>query len=301
MAGSSKVAVISAMAGNGAIAVTKFAAATFTGSSAMLSEAIHSVVDTGNQVLLLHGLRQAEKPPSSQHPFGHGKELYFWSFIVAMIIFAAGAGLSFYEGINALRDPVPVENAYVNYIVLGLAMLFEGAASTVALKQFFLAKGEMGVIEAIQRGKDPALFTVVMEDSAAVVGLAVAAVGIFLNDRLGLLWADGLAAIVIGVLLAGVSVFLAIESKALLIGEAAEPEVVDKVREIIRGDRRVVAMKRVMTMHLGPEEVLLAVDVDFAERLSSNDVEAATAEIEAAIRAALPAIKRIYIEAVTLR
>ena len=301
MAGSSKVAVISAMAGNGAIAVTKFAAAGFTGSSAMLSEAIHSVVDTGNQVLLLHGLRQAEKPPSTQHPFGHGKELYFWSFIVAMIIFAAGAGLSFYEGIDALGDPVPVENAYVNYIVLGLAMLFEGAASVIALREFFRSKGEMGIFEAIQRGKDPALFTVVMEDSAAVVGLLVAAVGIFLNDQFGLLWADGLAAIIIGVLLAAVSIILAIESKALLIGEAAEPEVVDQVREIIRGDRRVVAMKRVITMHLGPEEVLLAVDVDFAERLNSNAVEAATAEIEAAIRAALPEITRIYIEAVRLR
>ncbi len=301
MAGSSKIAVYSALVGNALIAVTKFGAAAYTGSSAMLSEAIHSVVDTGNQFLLLHGMRQAEKPPSTAHPFGHGKELYFWSFIVAMVIFAIGAGLSFYEGIHALISPKPVENAFVNYIVLGLSILFEGGASVLAVREFFRSKGDMGVVEAIRLGKDPVLFTVVMEDSAAVVGLVVAAVGIFLNDQMNLLWGDGMASIVIGLVLACVSVFLARESKALLIGEAAENHVVDEVRHIIRSDRRVMAAKRVMTMHLGPQDILLAVDVDFADSLGAAGVEAATQELEDAIKAKLPDITRIYIEARTLR
>jgi len=301
MAGSSKIAVISALVGNGLIAITKFGAASYTGSSAMLSEAIHSLVDTGNQYLLLHGMKQAEKPPSSQHPFGHGKELFFWSFVVAMVIFGVGAGLSIYEGVHALMAPKPVESAFVNYIVLGFSMLFEGGASAIAIREFYRRKGDMGVIEAIKRGKDPALFTVVMEDSAAVIGLAVAAVGIFLNDRFGLLWGDGLASIVIGLLLAGVAAFLARESKALLIGEAAEDHVVDEIRDILRTDRRVMGAKRVMTMHLGPEDIMLAVDVDFSDKLSADEVEATILELEGAIKTRLPDITRIYIEAVTLR
>jgi divalent metal cation (Fe/Co/Zn/Cd) transporter len=269
MAGSSKIAVVSALIGNGLIAITKFGAAAYTGSSAMLSEAIHSLVDTGNQFLLLHGMKQAEKQPSSAHPFGHGKELYFWSFVVAMVIFGVGAGLSIYEGVHALMAPKPVENAFVNYIVLGLAMVFEGGASILAFREFYRRKGDMGVIEAIKRGKDPALFTVVMEDSAAVVGLAVAAIWIFLNDRMGLLW--------------------------------AEDHIVDEIRDILRTDRRVMGAKRVMTMHLGPQDVLLAVDVDFSDKMSANDVEAATLELEDLIKERLPDITRIYIEAVTLR
>ena len=301
MAGSSKLAVISALIGNGLIAITKFSAAAFTGSSAMLSEAIHSVVDTGNQALLLFGMRQAARPPSTVHPFGHGKELYFWSFVVAVVIFAGGGGMSIYEGIHALQQPGPIENAHVNYIVLSLALIFEGVASAIAIREFFKRKGAMGVIEAIRRGKDPALFTVVLEDSAAVVGLLVAMAGIYANDQFGLLWADGAASLVIGVVLALVAAFLAFESKALLIGEAAEPEVLDRLREIFYLDRRVIAAKRMLTMHLGPEEIMLAVDVDFTDGLASSEVETATAEIEARIRSEFPSIKRIFIEAQRIR
>ncbi len=301
MAGSSKVAVISALIGNGAIAITKFGAAIFTGSSAMFSEAIHSVVDTGNQGLLLFGMRQAKLPPSEQHPFGRGKELFFWAFIVAMLIFAVGAGLSLYEGLHAIQDPQPVQNAYVNYIVLGLSMIFEGAASALAIREFIRSKGELSAIDAIRHGKDPALFTVVLEDLAALIGLFIAMIGVYLNDKHGILWADGAAAIVIALLLAAVAIVLAIESKALLIGEAAQPEVVARIREILREERRVVASKRIMTMHLAPDEVLLAMDVDFARHMMSAEVEEATHDIEEAIQAELPEVSRIYIEARTLR
>ena len=196
--GSSKLAVYAALTGNLAIAVTKFAAATFTGSSAMLSEAIHSMVDTGNQALLLYGMYRAGLPADEKHPFGYGKELYFWSFVVAILIFGLGAGFSIYEGVHGVLNPTPIENAAVSYIVLGLAMVFEGGASLFALRQFLAQKGEMGFFEAVRRGKDPALFTVLFEDGAAMIGLMIAMAGIFLGQHLGLPWLDGAAAIAIG-------------------------------------------------------------------------------------------------------
>ncbi len=288
---------MAALVGNLAIAVTKFGAAVYTGSSAMLSEAIHSLVDTGNQVLLLYGMHRGSLPADERHPFGYGKELYFWSFVVAIIIFGLGAGFSIYEGIHGVMDPTPIENAFVSYIVLGLAMIFEGAASFIALKQFLAQKGEMGFFEAVRRGKDPALFTVLFEDGAALLGLMIAMAGIFLGQQLGLPWLDGAAAIAIGGVLAGVAMFLAYECKALLIGEAAEPEVVEGCRALLNGDRRVVRVAAVRTMHLGPDEVLLAADLDFADGLASEEIEAATAELELKVRENFPEMRRIYLEA----
>ena len=294
--GSSKLAVYAALTGNLAIAVTKFAAATFTGSSAMLSEAIHSMVDTGNQALLLYGMYRAGLPADEKHPFGYGKELYFWSFVVAILIFGLGAGFSIYEGVHGVLNPTPIENAAVSYIVLGLAMVFEGGASLFALRQFLAQKGEMGFFEAVRRGKDPALFTVLFEDGAAMIGLMIAMAGIFLGQHLGLPWLDGAAAIAIGLVLTCVALFLAYECKALLIGEAAEGVVVEGCRALLNGDRRVVKVANLATMHLGPAEILLAADLDFADGLGSAEVEAATAELEIKLRENFPDVRRIYLE-----
>ena len=290
------MAVYAALAGNLAIAVTKFGAAVFTGSSAMLSEGIHSVVDTGNQALLLYGMYRAGLPADARHPFGYGKELYFWSFVVAILIFGLGAGFSIYEGMHGILQPTPVQNAMVSYVVLGFSLVFEGGAGFLALRQFLREKGDMGFFEAVRRGKDPALFTVLFEDSAAILGLIIAMVGIFLGQQLQLPWMDGAAAVAIGLLLAGVALFLAYECKALLIGEAAEPHVVEGCRALLNGDRRVVRVADVRTMHLGPREILLAADLDFADGLISQEVEIATAELETKLRENFPEVRRIYLE-----
>ena len=294
--GSSKLAVYAALVGNLAIAITKFGAAIFTGSSAMLSEAIHSVVDTGNQALLLYGMYRAGLPEDARHPFGYGKELYFWSFVVAILIFGLGAGFSIYEGIHGILQPTPVENTVISYVVLGLALIFEGIGGFLALRQFLREKCDMGFFEAVRRGKDPALFTVLFEDSAAILGLLIAMAGIFLGQQLQLPWMDGAAAVAIGLVLAGVALFLAYECKALLIGEAAEPHVVEGCRALLNGDRRVARVADVRTMHLGPSEILLAADLDFADGLSSEEVETATAELETKLRQNFPEVRRIYLE-----
>ena len=294
--GSSKIAVYAALVGNLAIAITKFGAAMFTGSSAMLSEAIHSVVDTGNQALLLYGMHRAGLPADTRHPFGYGKELYFWSFVVAILIFSLGAGFSIYEGVHGILQPTPVQNVMISYAVLGLSLVFEGVAGFLALRQFLREKGDMGFFEAVRRGKDPALFTVLFEDSAAILGLIIAMAGIFLGQQLQLRWLDGAAAVAIGFLLAGVALFLAYECKALLIGEAAEPAVVEGCRALLNGDRRVTRVAEVRTMHLGPREILLAADLDFADGLTSEEVEIATAELETKLRQNFPEVRRIYLE-----
>jgi cation diffusion facilitator family transporter len=294
--GSSKTAVIAALVGNLAIAVTKFGAAFYTGSSAMLSEAVHSVVDTGNQGLLLLGMKRATQPPTEEHPFGYGKELYFWSFVVAIIIFGLGAGVSIYEGIHGILDPTPVANVIVSYLVLGAAMIFEGGACYFAIREFWKSKGDRGILQAVREGKDPALFTVLFEDGAAIIGLAVAIVGIFLADTLQIPWLDGAAAVVIGLVLASVAIFLAIECKGLLIGESADLELVEDVRRLIGSDDRVTGIADVLTMHFGPEEILLAVDVDFADNIKGAEIEDAVVDIEARIRAEFPGIQRIFIE-----
>ncbi|MGI9451618.1 MAG: cation diffusion facilitator family transporter, partial [Geminicoccaceae bacterium] len=218
-ASSSKTVIYAALIGNGLIAITKFIAAAFTGSAAMLSEAVHSVVDTGNQGLLLYGIKRSNRPPDDRHPFGYGMELYFWAFVVAILIFAGGAGISIYHGVEKILHPHPVENAYVNYIVLALAMVFEAFAWWVAFRAFQVAKGKLGYFEAVRRSKDPALFTVLFEDSAAMLGLIVAMVGIALGQWLDMPILDGVASVLIGVILAVTAALLAYEAKGLLIGE----------------------------------------------------------------------------------
>ncbi len=293
----SKRVIIAALAGNSAIAVTKFAAASYTGSSAMLSEAVHSVVDTGNQALLLFGLKRSTRPADVSHPFGYGMELYFWTFVVAILIFAVGAGLSIYEGVSGMRDPHVVTNIRINYIVLGLAIAFEGVVWVIALREFRKQKGAKSYMSAVRDSKDPAIFTVFFEDSAALLGLVVALAGIYFGHRLGIPELDGLASIVIGLILAVTAMVLAWECKGLLIGEAADPATIAGIKKIIETTRGVQGINEMRTMHLGPQDILLAISVDFADGVVSEDLERTVSEIERSIKADFPDITKIFIEA----
>ena len=297
MASGSKKVIYAALVGNALISITKFVAAVFTGSSAMLSEGIHSLVDTGNQFLLLHGLKQAKKPADANFPFGHGKEIYFWSFIVAILIFALGGGISIYEGISHIRHPEPISNPIINYVVLGLALLFEGAAWLFAFREFKQVKGKWGYLEAIQRAKDPSVFVVLFEDSAAMLGLLVAFAGIWLSQTTGILYFDGAASVIIGLILIGTSMWLAYETKSLLIGESAETNVINGIRQTIEVNSLVECVNEVLTMHMGPDFILANISVDFRDSSTAGELESAIAEIDRNIKAAHPQIKRIFIEA----
>ncbi|MEE8320839.1 MAG: cation diffusion facilitator family transporter [Gammaproteobacteria bacterium] len=297
MSGSSKKVIYAALSGNSLIAIMKFIAASITGSSAMLSEGIHSLVDTGNQVLLLYGMRQAQKPPDDRFPFGHGKEVYFWSFVVAILIFALGAGISIYEGIIHIMHPEPIKNAFINYIVLGLAMLFEGAAWFFAFTEFTKVKGKWGYVEAVQRSKDPTVFVVLFEDSAAMLGLLVAFAGVLAAQTTGVLVFDGIASVIIGLILGGTAIWLAHETKGLLIGECANKLVVDGIRKIVQNYDEVVCTNEVVTMHMGPDFILLNLSVDFHDDIPAGELEKIIADIDRQVKLAYPKVKRIFIEA----
>lgn len=297
---SSKTVIYAALAGNMLIAISKYGAAWFTGSSAMLSEAIHSTVDTGNQVLLLYGLKRAARPADPEHPFGHGLQLYFWVFVVAVLIFGVGAGLSLFHGIEKVRAPHAIENAYVSYIVLGLAMVFEGVVWVVAFRAFRRTQGQRGWFSAMRRSKDPVVFTVLLEDTAAMFGLLVAMAGIALSQAFDLPILDGIASIIIGLILAGTAAFLAYEAQSLLTGEAIDPEVRDDIRAIAASEPGVAGINEVLTMHFGPREVLVTLSLDFADRISAVDVEEAVSAIERRIRAAHPQVSRVFVEAQSL-
>lgn len=296
MSDGSKAVVYAALAGNFLIAVTKFAAAAFTGSSAMLSEGVHSLVDTGNELLLLYGLHRAGRPPDRSHPLGHGRELYFWSFIVALLVFALGAGVSIYEGISHILAPEPVENPIWNYGVLGASFLFEGFSWIVALREFRRQKGSLGYIEAIMRSKDPTTFTVLLEDSAALIGLLIAFAGIFLADQLDMPELDGVASVGIGLLLAGVAVFLARESKGLLIGEPALPAVQDAILRIAQADPAVGKANGLVTTHLGPNQVVVALSAEFEDHMTAPEIEACVARVEARIKAEHPEVTTLFVK-----
>jgi cation diffusion facilitator family transporter len=293
--GSRKV-IFAALLGNSLVALTKFAAAVTTGSSAMLSEGIHSLVDTGNQVLLLHGLRRASRSPNEQFPFGHGKEIYFWSFVVAILIFAVGAGVSLYEGIHRLGHPRPMENPAVNYMVLVLAVLFEGVAWVLAFREFSRVKGRWGYIQAVKRGKNPSLFVVLFEDSAAMLGLMAAFVGVFLFQVTGDSFYDGLASILIGLILGGTAVWLAWETKSLLIGEAANPEIVHGIRILATSFPQILSVNEILTLHMGPDFILVNISVDFVDTVPAGEVEKILERLRLAIREEYPPVKRIFAE-----
>ncbi len=296
MAGSSRKAIIAALLGNSAIAVTKFAAATISGSSAMMSEGIHSLVDTGNQILLLYGLKRSERPADRQFPLGHGKEVYFWSFMVSMLIFALGGVVSIYHGYHQVVHPEPLTDLRLSYAVLVLAILFEGAVLYVAAKEFAKTMGDKGIVEAVQTSKDPSLFVVVFEDSAALAGLVVALLGLFLYQLTGNALFDGLASMLIGIVLITVAWWLAVESKGLLIGEAASPEVQSAIERVLRVDERIGYVNEVTTLHMGPNAIVAMISVDFKDGIPSEDVEAAVTEVSQVIKAQDSAIRRVFIE-----
>ena len=296
-ANASKKVIFAALIGNAAISITKFFAAFTTGSSAMLSEGIHSLVDTGNQILLLHGMKQAKKPADEDFPFGHGKEIYFWSFIVAILIFAVGAGVSIYEGIRHVIHPSQIENPMVNYIVLSLAIVFEGGAWFFAFKEFGKVKGKRGYIEAVQRGKDPSMFVVLFEDSAALLGLFIALLGIWLTQVTGIMIFDGVASILIGFILAGTAIWLAIETKGLLIGEGANKEIIASIRQLVNAFDEVERVNELLTMHMGPEFILVNISIRFKRGQRTRELETLIQEIDTVIKSEHPLVKRIFIEA----
>ena len=296
-AASSKKVIYAALIGNFLIALTKFIAFFITKSSAMLSEGVHSVVDTGNQILLLYGLRRARRPADEQYPFGHGKEIYFWGFVVAIMIFTVGAGVSIYKGIHHLLHPVTIQNPTLNYIVLACALVFEGAAWFFALTEFKKVKGRRSYLEAVHLGKDPSMFVVLFEDSAAMLGILVAFAGIFLSEVTGNPVYDGAASVVIGLILAGTAAWLAYEIKGLLIGESARPEIVKGVREIAKSYPKIKHVNEVLTLHMGPDFILLNLSVDFADTVLTGDLEDTISSLDRHIKQVYPKIKRVFVEA----
>lgn len=287
--------VYAALAGNLAIAVTKLAAFLMTGSSAMLTEAIHSAVDTGNQGLLLLGLRRAARPPSETHPFGHGMELYFWAFVVALLIFALGGAFSIYEGWRKILRPEPIDRAWINFLVIGVAVLFEGASFLVAWKAFKVTRGETPFLTALKRSKDPSVFAVLLEDGAALLGLLIAGLGVLGASVLNVSWADGAASMAVGGLLVAVAIFLANETRSLLTGEAASPRIVAGVKAVLSADPRVESVAEVLSMHLGPREILLGVTLDFKDDLTARQIEDAADDLASGVRSVDSRITRVFV------
>ena len=293
----SPVAVLAAIAANLTIAIAKFAAAAISGSSAMIAEAIHSLVDTGNQLLLLLGIRRSKKPADERHPFGYGKELYFWSLIVSVLLFGLGAGISIYEGVKHILEPHPITDVRATAFVLAIAFFAEGFSLLTALRELRREEPGRGFWEAMEKSKNPAVFVVVAEDAAALIGIVLAALGVGLGYVLENPIIDGVATILIGVVLGTVAVFLVYESKRLLIGGGADQETIDGLKEILGSEDTIERFNPPFTMHLAPKEVLLTLEVDFKSNLSSDEVEGAIDALERKIRDEYPEMKRIFVEA----
>jgi cation diffusion facilitator family transporter len=294
----SRTAIIAALVGNILVAITKAVAALFTGSSAMLSEAVHSFVDSGNEILLLYGQHRAAKPADDQHPFGYGRELYFWCFVVALLIFAVGAGVSAYEGVIHIRHPEPIDQVWISFVVLGLAALFEGITWWFGWKAFARVRKSRPVWDAFVASKDPTSFMVLFEDSAALIGIAIAAAATFLSWKLGLPWIDGAGSILIGAVLAIVSVLLARESKELLIGERAPPELSKLLHEVASKDPCVIKVVDITTTQMAPDQVIASISIEIDETLRVPEVEQLIRRIEAAMRERLPQLLRVFIRPV---
>lgn len=291
----STVVLLAALGANLGIAAAKFVAAALSGSSSMLTEGVHSVVDSVNQLLLLWGGHRSRRPPDEFHPFGYARELYFWAFVVAILIFGVGAVVSVYEGWHHIAHPEPLQDATLSYIVLGVSTLLEGMSWIVAMRSFGRDKGGIGWWQAIRRSKDPATFIVVFEDSAALAGLAVAAVGVWASHHWGDPRIDGVASIVIGTLLGGVAALLAREAKGLLIGERADPAVIATIRRIVAGHPEVSRVNHVRTIHTGPSSIFAAISADFDDALTMGDAERLVERMEAQLKAAEPMLSSIYI------
>ncbi len=299
MTGNSKIAIYGALAANIAIAIVKFVAASITGSSAMMSEGIHSTVDSGNSLLLLLGMKRSQRPPSRSHPFGHGKEIYFWTLIVAILVFSLGGGMSIYEGINHIQHPQELKDPFWNYIVLFSSMLFEGSSLVYAVREFNKTRGKMHLSfwKDVSLSKDPGLFAVIYEESAAITGLTIALLGVFLGHHYNNPIYDAGASILIGLVLVFVAVTMVKESKGLLVGESADRGIVKGIYDLVNNEPRVKTLYYPLTMHLAPDEVLLALDVEFEEKMTVSELFGAISQLEDQIKQAYPSVKKIYIEA----
>jgi cation diffusion facilitator family transporter len=306
MAHESTGAIYAAAGANLAIAAAKFVGGALTGSTAMLAEGVHSVVDTANQVLLLLGMKRAKKPADARHPFGYGREIYFYAFVVALMIFLGGGLFAVYEGIERVRHPSPDADAHlfgytmpgiwVNVAILGFAIVAEGVSWIVAMRQFWTEKGKSSAMRAIRRSKDPTLFTILAEDTAALIGLLIAFAGVVLAHWLEMPSLDGWASVGIGLVLVGMAVFLMIETHGLLIGEAADPAVVAAIAELVRAEPGVLHLNEVLTQHLGPSDILVNVSIDMADDLSAGEVESLVTRLDRAVKQRNPDVTRVFIE-----
>ncbi len=289
------IVLYGALAANLGIGVAKFVAAGITGSSSMMTEGVHSVVDSFNQVLLLYGQHSAKRPADEAHPFGYGRELYFWAFVVAILIFAVGACISVYEGWRHIQHPEPLTSPTINYVVLAISFLLEGTSWTLAVREFSASKGSEGWWRAIRRSKDPAGFIVLFEDSAALAGLFIAGIGIWASHAFEDPRIDGVASVLIGLILGLVAVLLARESKGLLIGERADPQVIETIRHIVATHRGIVSVNHVRTIHTAPDSIFAAISADFEDSITMGDGETMIEEMETQLRAAVPMLASIYI------
>lgn len=297
MASSAGKVVYAALAGNLAIAVVKFIAFLFTRSTAMLTESIHSMVDTGDQVLLLIGQKRSKKPADASHPLGYGMETYFWSFIVALMIFLLGGAVSVYEGVHKILAPEPIGKAWINFLVLGASAVFEGASFTIAYREYrkIVAGQKVSLFRYLRISKDPNIFATLLEDGAALTGLSFAALGVLGSSVLHLPWADGAASVAIGLLLFGVAIFMANETRSLIAGESAAPSIVAAARQAVQSDDRVCRIDEVASLHLGPQSILIAVTLRFRPGLSGDDIQRAAAEIAEKVQMSDPRIGKVFL------
>lgn len=293
---SSLLVVYAALAGNMAVAIVKFIAAFITGSSAMLSEGVHSLVDTGNEILLIYGMKRASRPRDESHPFGYGRELYFWSFIVALLVFTLGSCVSIYQGVHHLRHPEPMERPLVNYVVLVASMLFEGLSWRVAWREFKRSRGKRDTMQAVRDSKDPTTFVVLFEDSAALIGLLIALLGVAGSQYFERPEWDGLASILIGVVLAGTAFVLARETKGLLMGEAATMSVRRAIVRAAYDEPGILEVNGVLTSQLGPHQVLATLSAEFSDHMTVPEIEQCIERIEAAVRETAPDVQALFVK-----
>jgi cation diffusion facilitator family transporter len=293
---SSRNVIYAAIVGNLLVAASKFTAAAVTGGSAMLSEGVHSVVDTGNSILLLYGMDRANRPPDDSHPLGYGREIYFWSFIVAVLVFALGAGVSLYEGISHILNPQPIQYPVVNYAVFAASAVFDGTTWLIALWSFKDGRRYREIPRAIHDSKDPPSFINLFEDSVALIGLLIAVGGTYFSVRYSLPWIDGLASIMVGLVLATAALLLAIETKGLLIGEPADPAIVKSIRDIAMQIDGVANANGIITVHLAPKQVVVALSLEFQDDLKTTDIEQKVTELEQRLKTAHPIVTAVFVK-----
>jgi cation diffusion facilitator family transporter len=300
MAGKASTALIAAIAGNLLIALSKFIAAAFSGSAAMLSEAIHSLIDTGNGCLMVYGMRRSRHRPDAEHPFGYGHELYFWTLIVGIMVFAMGGAMSVLTGaLHIMRSTAPQDTGW-NYAVLVSAAVFEGISWYFGWRAFQAEQRGRGIIETIRITKNPTTFSVLLEDSAALIGLGIAFLGIYLSTKLNAPWIDGASSILIGVLLCLVAFVMVYESKGLIVGEGVSKQTLKRLREIASRDPAVERIGKLMTMYLGPEEIMLVIEVRFYSSKTMGEIRNAVARLKAEIKEEYPRIRRIFLDSTSI-